>query len=62
MLPINKRESIMKKRVFIKIDCNLEKELDKTLLANFFDKLKMKLKLENNLPEKKIAQEKKTKI
>lgn len=52
----------MKKTVFIKIDCNLEKELDKKALIKFFDKLKIKLKIENNLPEKATTKEKRNKI
>lgn len=52
----------MKKTVFVKINCNLEKELDKKALNKFFDKLKMKLKIENNLPEKDSPKEKRNKI
>lgn len=52
----------MKKTVFVKIDCNLEKELDKKALMQFFDKLKIKFKIENNLPEKCTNKEKKNKI
>jgi hypothetical protein len=50
------------KKVFVKINCNLEKELDKKRLDSFFEKLKMKLKIDNSLIERDNSKEKKKKI
>lgn len=45
----------MKKKVLIKIDCKIEKEIDYKLMEDFFSKMKTYLKINNNLPEKKIT-------
>lgn len=42
----------MKKVVLVKIDCHLERKLDKELMNEFFEKMKEYLKIDNKLPEK----------
>lgn len=62
MLSINKAVSMMKKTVLVKINCELEPQLDRKKMNQFFEKMKLLLKIENNLPEKPDNKQKVNKI
>lgn len=52
----------MKKQILVKIDCFIEKEIDRKEMNIFFSKMKNYLQINNKLPEKNLLIEKRKKI